>query len=326
MSDAVTLESQPAGSNPTLTDCLVSICRGARAAYPVTAPFHPPEVYPELARGGRAVPIDPTNDVYAAVRESFRLLGLDADHYGQSDWNPLFELVRPGDRVMLKPNWVSQRHGRNDTWQQVITHGSVIRAVVDYVQLALDGRGEIILADGPLLSTDFAEVCRRTGAADVRDYFFSLKGAVPLELVDLRTLRFDTRDAVVVARHDLPGDPRGAAVVDLGRRSALFGFKGEGHYYGADYDTSEVNRHHRGEIQEYQLSASAMGADVIIDIAKLKTHHKVGVTMALKGIVGLNCGRNWLPHRTQGTPEQGGDQFSSSGARQKIEMAVVRTL
>lgn len=35
----------------------------------------------------------------------------------------------------------------------------------------------------------------------------------------------------------------------------------------------------------------------------LKTHQKLGVTLALKGIVGLNCGRNWLPHRTQGTAE-----------------------
>ena len=45
--------------------------------------------------------------------------------------------------------------------------------------------------------------------------------------------------------------------------------------------------------------------------------------MALKGVVGLNCGRNWLPHRTQGTPEQGGDQFASSGLRHVLESRVV---
>jgi uncharacterized protein (DUF362 family) len=327
MSDAVTLDERTsADDNRTLTDSVVSIYQSDSTIYSTIAPFHPPEIYPELAQLGSFGPTDPTNHAYAAVREAFRLLGLDRDRLGQSDWNPLSELVRPGDRVMLKPNWVSQKHGGNDTWQQVITHGSVIRAVCDYVQLALGGRGEIILADGPLLATYFGEVCRRTGAAEVRDYYATLSGAVPLELIDLRTIRFETRDAVVIARHQQPGDPRGTSVIDLGRKSALFGFKGEGRYYGADYDTKEVNSHHRGELQEYQLSASAMGADVLIDIAKLKTHHKVGVTMALKGIVGLNCGRNWLPHRTQGTPEQGGDQFSSSGMRQRLELAAVQML
>jgi hypothetical protein len=59
-------------------------------------------------------------------------------------------------------------------------------------------------------------------------------------------------------------------------------------------------------------------------VPKLKSHHKVGVTLALKGVVGLNCGRNWLPHRTQGTPQTGGDQFAGSGYRQRLESWGVR--
>ncbi len=131
---------------------------------------------------------------------------------------------------------------------------------------------------------------------------------------------------MVVRRHTLPGDPDGEVVVDLSRSSLFHGFRGEGRYYGADYDTSEVNSHHRGDLQEYKLSGTAVGADIIIDVPKLKTHQKVGVTLSLKGVVGLNCGRNWLPHRTQGTPDQGGDQFAQSGWRQRLEYAVVRRL
>ena len=325
MSDTITHTTlELADDRSALTDCSVAIAQSPRASYSLAPPFHPPEAFPELVRGGRNVPTDPTNHAFATVRESFRLLGLDAEHFGGPDWNPLGHLVRPGNRVMLKPNWVSHCHEHNDSWEQVITHGSVIRAVVDYVQLALGGRGEIILADGPMLHTDFPELCRRTGAAAVRDYYATLSGAVPIDLLDLRQVQFEVRDAVVISRRPLPGDPNGTAVVDLAKASALYGFKGEGRYYGADYDTQEVNLHHRGERQEYQLSGSAMGADLIIDIPKLKTHHKVGVTMALKGVVGLNCGRNWLPHRTQGTPEQGGDQFAASGLRQRIESSVVR--
>jgi hypothetical protein len=35
----------------------------------------------------------------------------------------------------------------------------------------------------------------------------------------------------------------------------------------------------------------------------------VGMTCALKNLVGINANKNWLPHHTEGTPEQGGDQF-----------------
>ena len=311
--------------DPRSRDRLVSIYRGAQTGYPQAPPFNPPRVYPEFSGRGQPMPTDPTNHVFESVREALRLLGLDAARFGQPDWNPLVGLIHHGDRVLVKPNWVSHQHAANDSWQQLITHGSVIRAVTDYIQLALRGRGEIVLADGPMLDANFEEICQRTGATKIRDFYRELKGAVPLELVDLRNLRFDVRDAVVVARHPLPGDPRGTAVANLGRESALFGFRGEGRYYGADYDTGEVNRHHRGDVHEYLLSATAMSADVIVDIPKLKTHHKVGVTMALKGVVGLNCGRNWLPHRTQGTPQQGGDQFASSGLRQRVELAAVRT-
>jgi len=258
------------------------------------------------------------------VRESLHLLGLDESHFGTPRWNPLEAVVHHGDSVLIKPNWVSQKHELNDTWQQIITHGAVLRAVIDYVQIALGGQGAIWLADGPMLNSDFAEISRRTGAACLEEFYNKLSGVCPLELIDLRSVLFETRDDVVVSRSSLPGDPRGNVAVDLGAHSAFYHFAGEGRYYGADYDTDEVNQHHHGETQQYQLSGSAMQADVIIDVPKLKTHHKVGVTLALKGVVGLNTNRNWLPHRTQGTPRKGGDQFANSGIRQRLEQTVVR--
>jgi uncharacterized protein (DUF362 family) len=307
-----------------LVDREVAVSRCTRSDYAVAPPFDPPTSYPELAKLPGPHRIDPSNGIFAAVRESFQLLGLDRDAFGTAEWNPLREVVFPGDRVVIKPNWVSHRHELNESWEQIITHGSVIRAVIDYVQLALAGRGVISLADGPMLNSDFAEICRSTGARAIKAHYDTVAGAVGVELLDLRTVFFETRDQVVINRKPLPGDPRGAVAINLGKHSALYEHKGEGRYYGADYDTDEVNRHHHGETQEYQLSGTAMNCDVIIDVPKLKTHHKVGVTLALKGVVGLNSGRNWLPHRTQGTPEQGGDQFAASGMRQRAEALIVR--
>ena len=40
--------------------------------------------------------------------------------------------VQPGDRVVLKPNWIKQHDERfpgPDQWEQVVTHPSVIEAV-----------------------------------------------------------------------------------------------------------------------------------------------------------------------------------------------------
>jgi len=327
MQEAHSSTFEPAAA---LVDGLVSICRSARAAYPKAPPFHPAHRYPELARlrphasSSGSPALDPSNEVYGCVRETLRLLKLDRDNYGSERWNPFRELIRPGDHVLIKPNWVCHQHDLNDSWEQLITHGSVIRPIVDYVLLALGGTGTISVADGPVLSTDFAEICRRTGMTALKEYYEASHGQVRLELLDLRSVLFETRDAVILKRHALPGDPRGGVVVDLGQESAFYGFKGEGRYYGADYDTQEVNRHHHGNVHEYQLSGTALAAQVIIDVPKLKAHHKVGVTLALKGVVGLNCGRNWLPHRTQGTPRQGGDQFQTSGVRQTAESTIVR--
>ena len=52
---------------------------------------------------------------------------------------------------------------------------------------------------------------------------------------------------------------------------------------------------------------------------KLKTHKKVGVTLALKNLVGVNVCRNWLPHYTTGTPDEGGDQFAVASMRAVTE-------
>jgi hypothetical protein len=62
-----------------------------------------------------------------------------------------------------------------------------------------------------------------------------------------------------------------------------------------------------------------MEADVFINLPKLKTHKKVGLTGALKNLVGINANKNWLPHHTEGTPDQGGDQFPAATARARLE-------
>ncbi len=82
---------------------------------------------------------------------------------------------------------------------------------------------------------------------------------------------------------------------------------------------AETNERHFGERHEYMLCRTPMDADVLINLPKLKTHKKVGVTCALKNLVGINANKNWLPHHTEGTPDLGGDQFPASTTKARLE-------
>jgi hypothetical protein len=62
-----------------------------------------------------------------------------------------------------------------------------------------------------------------------------------------------------------------------------------------------------------------MESDVFINLPKLKTHRKCGITACLKNLVGINTYKNYLPHHSEGGPSEGGDQFPKDGLKSKIE-------
>ncbi|MCH2185111.1 DUF362 domain-containing protein, partial [Myxococcota bacterium] len=78
---------------------------------------------------------------------------------------------------------------------------------------------------------------------------------------------------------------------------------------GADYDPDPTSTHHSAGRNAYLLSETVLSSDLIINLPKLKTHKKTGVTLALKNMVGINGDKNWLPHHCAGAPSEGGDEF-----------------
>src|SRR6266568_7807618 len=103
-------------------------------AYGTRPPFSPGEHYPEYPFLDPAAKTE--NPSYDAVRRFFLLAGFDAQNFGRPEWNPLGELVHPGDNVAIKPNLVLHRNHNGGPLECVITHPSLIRAVVDYVLIA----------------------------------------------------------------------------------------------------------------------------------------------------------------------------------------------
>jgi uncharacterized protein (DUF362 family) len=293
------------------------------ARYPLAAPFDPDVAYPEL---GSDTPVSTEpNPAFLGVRECLRLAGLDKGLFGTVDWNPLGCWVQPGMTVLLKPNWVKFRHPRDpEGWRYTVTHGSVIRAVGEYVALALRGRGALIIGDGPQTDSSFEELAAGTGTDSVAGRLS--RTGIDVNLVDFRKERWEEQGGVIVARHALPGDPAGYVAFDLGDDSRMAARGGEGRYYGAFYDAGEVNLHHAGGRHEYLISGTAVRADVVINVPKLKTHKKTGVTLSMKNLVGINGDKNWLPHHTEGDPTTGGDQFPGPSLKRSLERIGGRSL
>jgi len=234
-----------------------------------------------------------------------------------------FIQVNVGDWVVLKPNLVKERNlAHPGEWQSVITSGDLIRKVCIRVGEQLNGHGRISICDGPQTDSSFDRIAELIGLHQIARDTAKTYG-VPVEVVDLRNEEWTAIEEVITARRKLEGDPAGTIAFNLGRDSLFYGYKGEGRYYGADYDAGVTNIHHRGETQEYLISGTPIRADVFINLPKLKTHKKTGVTLNLKNLVGINADKNWLPHHTDGSPADGGDQFPSLTLLRRSEQAAV---
>jgi uncharacterized protein (DUF362 family) len=292
----------------------VSIARAAKPRYPKIPPYHPHEHYPEypFQTGSRE-----ENFAYEAVRESLLLMGLDAENAGTASWNPLKDFVAPASRVVIKPNLVKHFHDKHEDFDSLLTHGSVIRAICDYVVIALGNEGRITIADTPLDVADFEEICRLNGLTGVVD-FIQKNSDIEVELLDLRTERLIIDDGRTIRRTiPNPGDPEGYATVDLKESSLLHEIDGPttNYYTLGDFSVDhldpnerspgEPNRYHGSGTHQYRVGRSILKADTIISAAKLKTHKKSGVTLNMKNMIGIICGKEYIPHHRPGCPPEG---------------------
>ena len=162
----------------------------------------------------------------------------------------------------------------------------------------------------PLQSADFAKIITRTGLREVCDDV-SERWHVPVRLMDFR-LRSVTLDVShrVTHRQDHSGDPNGYIPVNLGNKSLLQPISMFSERFRVtNYDSKEMIKHHREGHHEYLIPRTVINADVVINLPKLKTHRKVGLTGALKNMVGINGHKDWLPHHRYGSLPEGGDEY-----------------
>jgi uncharacterized protein (DUF362 family) len=288
-----------------LTRMLVA-ARCTTPVYNQEPPYHPSMAYAELPFSFVSATANPA---YTLLRQLLVDLGLDSAHYGESNWNPLGQIVRPGNIVVLKPNFVISHNAGGSSLDALVTHPSILRALVDYAFVALKGEGKIIIADAPQMDCNWDILMRHERLDAIQEFYYREFG-FPIDVCDLRNFEvIDNRQPAYPSnRRELPGDPLGSVVVNLGKESKFYGLPSHD-YYGADYDRSVTNLHHQGETHEYCVSKTVLAADVVISVPKMKVHKKVGVTLNCKGLVGINTNKNYLVHYRLGTPSSGGDQL-----------------
>lgn len=267
--------------------------------------FRPCKKYPEYIFSEIS---DTENNVYDAVRENFKLLQLDANNYGTTLWNPLKEFIKPGNKILIKPNLVSDYNKSGQGQDCLYTHPSVVAAVIDYALIALQGTGEIIVGDAPLQECDFEKLITESGYKDMIDWYRS-KG-VKIRLADLRnTKTYVGKDGLHYEQSGLDSEKN--KVVQLNEISSFTGLAQQRlkKLRVTSYDPRILQKHHNKKVHEYSVSQCLLEADVVINVPKPKCHRKAGVTIALKNMVGINAHKEFLPHHTLGSKEEGGDDY-----------------
>ena len=286
--------------------------------YCLNPPFDPPTVYPELPN---LVKIDETNQIYPMFRELLLKLRLNEENINTPRWNPFGDLIKPGDKVLIKPNLVTHRHilGK-DALYSTIVHGSIIRPVIDYVYKALRGEGSITIADNPVQNADFESLMEFTQIQDLVDNLIK-RGYNNLKVIDLRPrVQKESKEGSFYCEQ-LPGDPLGYVSIDLGTDSlfAEFDKNTKVHYYTlADrsvdhvdpkyHNKSKTDDYHNSLSHRYIIAGSVLNADTIINVAKMKSHCKAGISLALKNMIGTVYEKNCMPHHRPGLPPKG-DSF-----------------
>lgn len=231
-----------------------------------------------------------------------------ADTLGWSgpDRGPFAHVIAPGARVLIKPNLVL--HENEGPWglEPLITDAAVIRAATEAALQA--GAAQVTVGDAPIQSCDFERLMSRTGLAE---WAQALAGRDPrfLGVRDFRRTTCVLSHGVRVASENLQSEDR-FVLFDLGGDSLLEPITDQRAPFRVTwYDPRLMARTHARGRHQYLIAKEVLDADVVINLPKLKTHKKAGVTAALKNLIGINGNKEYLPHHRVGGAAAGGDCY-----------------
>jgi hypothetical protein len=293
---------------------IASLITSPELTYPEADAFFSPDVaFPEYSFEHLA---SRPNPVYAAVRELLAQVGLDRENFGTKNWNPLGSAIHRGASVFVLCNFVAHRRVREslEDFRAKCIDGSVLRALLDYVLLAAGHQARIRFGNAPVQSCHWESVLRDTRADKVIAFYQRM--GIAIEARDLR-LRVVKRSALGRMREvELRDAGRNSVEVDLGGDSMLAEFSSDSvappRFRVTDYAPGRTEAFHARGAHRYVIHREILESDVVVNLSKLKTHGKVGITCGLKGLVGAVGHKDCLAHHRFGSPAIGGDEYPPS--------------
>jgi uncharacterized protein (DUF362 family) len=257
------------------------------------------EAFPELPG------FEPTSAA-VALRTVLLEAGLDRARAGTSAWNPLSAAIQPGMNVVIKPNRVAHQNAGSDGWECLITHPSLLEALARYVLKAHPAR--LTIGDAPVQGCDFPALMTATGTGAALARLPA--GATEVAIADFRLVSLEAGPAGA-ARQSATRTPADYVAFDLGPESLLEPITtGEAPFRVTMYDPRALAETHAPGRHQYLVAREVVDADLVVNVPKLKTHKKAGITGALKNLVGINGHKSYLPHHRKGGSHDGGDCYA----------------
>jgi len=226
--------------------------------------------------------------------------------WSEEERGPFGRMIPRGARVLIKPNLVL--HENEGPWgmEPLVTHLFLIRAVVEGALLARPS--EIVIGDAPLQGCDFERLLSVTGLGAWADRMTALEPAFK-GVRDFRRTTCVFVNGVRLAAEGIQPEER-FILFDLGRKSLLEPVAdGRNAFRVTCYDPRLLARTHAPGRHQYLVAKEVIKSDVIINLPKLKTHKKAGITCALKNLIGINGNKEYLPHHRLGGSRTGGDCY-----------------
>jgi len=260
-----------------------------------------------------AISCSPERDhILKALQRVWLAAGIDAD-------NPFEQWLAPGATALVKPNWVMDFNPKGGSIDCLVTHPTIIKHAILWCAKAMEGEGTIVIGDCPIQECDFERLLHVNSILDVIQIVQHQFPDIEIKVEDWRLTKLQAsggRHRVFALANqtstcsDNEGVENDYVLVDLEGKSFLEDTAEFSELYRvANYNPDLMGEHHRPGKHEYLLTRRAFEADLVVNLAKLKTHKKAGLTGALKNLVGLNGHKEYLPHHIMGSYVDGGDCY-----------------
>ena len=230
----------------------VFLARVNPAQYIVHSDLRFPELRPDI----------PVTTSLVALRKLLVDAGLDQARFGSIYWNPFGDLVGPGSRVLVKPNWVHHPRPCEDSLNSLVTHSHVIAAVLAYLE-KVPGCN-VVIGDAPVQGCEFEKLLT---AYQIQELVHLHRSSFArLNVVDFRKTIWERGNQGKRSRQNCRSDEH-FVMFDLAESSYLENISNDAHRFRVTvYNPELLLRTHAPGRHRYLVAKEALEADLGISL------------------------------------------------------------